>query len=225
LDFGVPTLVVAHSCVLSWWRAVKGCAVPSSWNEYAERVRQGLRRTDVVVAPTRAMLAELRPLYGVSRPSRVVHNGRPPRAGGRVEKRPYGLGVGRSWDEAKNMRALDHAAAGLAWPVYLAGDSRSPDGQYGDSKSLRSLGALPPDRLQRWFDGASIYAHPARYEPFGLSVLEAAQAGCALVLGDIASLRELWQGAACFVSPDDPTELAWQLGRLSVNQAQRHANA
>lgn len=33
----------------------------------------------------------------------------------------------------------------------------------------------------------------------GLSVLEAAQAGCALVLGDIDSLRELWDGAATFV--------------------------
>ena len=33
---------------------------------------------------------------------------------------------------------------------------------------------------------------PARYEPFGLSILEAALSGCALVLGDLPSLRELW---------------------------------
>jgi glycogen(starch) synthase len=44
---------------------------------------------------------------------------------------------------------------------------------------------------------------PARYEPFGLSVLEAALSGCALVLGDIASLREVWGGAACYVRPGD----------------------
>jgi glycosyltransferase involved in cell wall biosynthesis len=54
-----------------------------------------------------------------------------------------------------------------------------------------------------WLRRASIYAFPARYEPFGLSVLEAAMSGCALVLGDIPSLRELWDGAAYFVPPAD----------------------
>lgn len=34
-------------------------------------------------------------------------------------------------------------------------------------------------------------------------MLEAAAAGCALVLGDIPSLREHWDGAAEFVPPDD----------------------
>ena len=40
----------------------------------------------------------------------------------------------------------------------------------------------------------------ARYEPFGLAVLEAAQAGMRLVLSDIPSFRELWDGAATFVA-------------------------
>ena len=59
----------------------------------------------------------------------------------------------------------------------------------------------PPGRC------AAIYALPARYEPFRLEVLEAAAPGCALVLGDIASLRELWDGAALFVAPDDDRAL------------------
>jgi glycosyltransferase involved in cell wall biosynthesis len=54
---------------------------------------------------------------------------------------------------------------------------------------------------------AAIFAEPARYEPFGLAALEAARAGCALVLGDIASLREVWGSAAVYVSPDDDDEL------------------
>jgi len=54
---------------------------------------------------------------------------------------------------------------------------------------------------------ASIFASPARYEPFGLAALEAAQAGCALVLGDIPSLREVWGDAALFVPPDDDEAL------------------
>jgi glycogen(starch) synthase len=45
-------------------------------------------------------------------------------------------------------------------------------------------------------------------------VLEAALAGCALVLGDLASLRENWRGAAAFVTPGDPVGLAAALRRL-----------
>jgi hypothetical protein len=55
---------------------------------------------------------------------------------------------------------------------------------------------------------------PARYEPFGLSALEAALSGCALVLGDIDSLRENWSDAALFVAPDDRAALATALRRL-----------
>ena len=44
---------------------------------------------------------------------------------------------------------------------------------------------------------------PALYEPFGLSVLEAAHAGCALILSELPSLRENWSGAALFVPPSD----------------------
>src|SRR5207244_3630962 len=64
------------------------------------------------------------------------------------------------------------------------------------------------------FGHAAIYALPARYEPFGLSALEAALAGCALVLGDIPSLRELWDGAARFVPPDDAGALREALREL-----------
>ena len=54
-----------------------------------------------------------------------------------------------------------------------------------------------------WMARAAIYALPARYEPFGLTALEAGLSGCALVLGDIPSLREVWGETACFVPPDD----------------------
>jgi glycosyltransferase involved in cell wall biosynthesis len=76
------------------------------------------------------------------------------------------------------------------------------------------LGELPPDELAEWMARASIYALPARYEPFGLSVLEAALAGCALVLGDLPSLREVWEQAAVYVPPGDPGALQHALAAL-----------
>ena len=49
----------------------------------------------------------------------------------------------------------------------------------------------------------------------------AAAAGCALVLGDISSLRETWDGAALFVDPDDPPSLNAAIHALIANPGQR----
>jgi glycosyltransferase involved in cell wall biosynthesis len=62
-----------------------------------------------------------------------------------------------------------------------------------------------------------VFAAPARYEPFGLAILEAARAGCSRVLGDIPSLRELWDGAARFVDPGDPRTLRAALQEALVS--------
>jgi glycosyltransferase involved in cell wall biosynthesis len=75
--------------------------------------------------------------------------------------------------------------------------------------------------MARWLGWASIYCLPARYEPFGLSALEAALAGCALVLGDIPSLREVWGDAAVFVPPNEPPALRQALQQLIHDPARR----
>jgi glycosyltransferase involved in cell wall biosynthesis len=45
-------------------------------------------------------------------------------------------------------------------------------------------------------------------------VLEAAQAGCALVLSDTRTFRELWSGAALFVKPTDARGFADAITQL-----------
>jgi glycosyltransferase involved in cell wall biosynthesis len=207
LPWGVPVLVVGHSCVFSWWRAVHGEAAPESWDRYHEGVARGLAAADLVVAPTAAMLGALREHYGPLPRARVLSNGRDPAAFVVGEKEPFILGAGRVWDEAKNLAALAAVAPELPWPVYLAGESSSPGGSSGAGSlaegAISYLGHLPSAGLAAWLGRASIYALPARYEPFGLSALEAGLAGCALVLGDIPSLREVWGDAALFVDPGD----------------------
>jgi glycosyltransferase involved in cell wall biosynthesis len=86
---------------------------------------------------------------------------------------------------------------------------------------VRALGRLTPDAIREWYARAAIYALPARYEPFGLSVLEAARSGCALVLGDIRSLRENWDGAALFVPPDNRRSLASAIRTLIEDEPER----
>ena len=205
----VPKLVVGHSCVLSWHEAVYGRPAGPEWSWYRHAVTRGLARADALVAPTRAMLAELVRLYSPRCPREVIPNGiaRGPR---QLPKEELVLGVGRVWDEAKNLEALRRVADGLPWPVAIAG----PGGE---------LGHVAPGRLAELYARAAIFAEPARYEPFGLAALEAGLAGCALVLGDVASLREVWGDAAVFVDPRDDEALAATLRALIGDPARVEA--
>lgn len=214
LPFQAPTLVVAHSCVVSWFRAVKGHDAPAEFDRYRQAVRRGLDAADAIVAPTRAMLDALTACHG-AREGRVIANGLNSSAFRVGPKEPFILAVGRLWDEAKNVAALTRAATRLPWPVRIAGDARDPGtGEVRAFENVEALGVLPREALAGQFARASIFAAPARYEPFGLAPLEAALGGCALVLGDLASLREVWGDAAVFVPPDDDDALAGAIGRL-----------
>lgn len=221
LEWSVPTCVVAHSCVLSWWRAVKGEEAPESWSRYRAAVETGLHATDLVIAPSRAMLTALQREYGAIPDARVVYNGRSPDRFQTGVKEPMLLSVGRLWDEAKNISAVEAVASSLDWPVYIAGELQSPGGGASYAESARHLGQLDSGELATWMARAAIYVLPARYEPFGLSALEAALAGCALVLGDIPSLRELWDGAALFVQSNDVNALEDGLRILITDDALR----
>lgn len=223
LSWTAPVVVTAHSCVLSWWNAVKQEPIPHRWTRYRHEVEYSLKTADLLTVPSRAMQRTLEENYGSDLPPcRVIWNGRSAGSYRAVEKQPFVLTAGRLWDEAKNVAEVCRAAASLPWPVYLAGDERHPDGSSVQFTGCRSLGWLSPGELAGWYSRAAIYALPARYEPFGLSALEAALSGCALVLGDIPSLREVWQDAALFVEPGSEDRLGRALHQLIEEPALRH---
>lgn len=213
LCWPVPAVAVAHSCVASWWRAVHAEEAPAAWDRYREQVRAGLHGADAVVAITRALGDEIRAIYGAS--AEVVHNGSAAPLRDHA-KDPFVLGAGRLWDPAKNLAALDAAAKGLAWPVVVAGE-------LGDMlpRHARAAGFLSARELAAQRARAAIFCSPARYEPFGLAILEAARDRCALVLGDIPTLREVWGDAARFVDPGDPGALHDALATLAADDALR----
>src|SRR5205085_7961691 len=92
-------------------------------------------------------------------------------------------------------------------PIGVAGDANVPNVEVTPGRNVTCLGRLAGDELAKWMSAASIFVAPAKYEPFGLTILEAALSGCALVLGDIPTLRELWDGAACFIDTNDAEQL------------------
>ena len=206
-DFAAPVVSVAHSCLATWWSAVRNTPPPDEFRWRIAATGRGLLASDAVIAPTAAFADALRDAYGPCDIA-VVHNGcRPMQVAGEPRRRREILTGGRLWDAGKNIAVLDRIAPRVAAPILAAGPTEGPNGATVELDRLTLLGTLDAAALRHHYASASIYAAPARYEPFGLGVLEAAQAGMALVLSDIASFRELWDGAAVFVGTED--EAGW----------------
>jgi glycosyltransferase involved in cell wall biosynthesis len=210
VEFPVPMVAVMHSCVATWWDQVHGpdSALPEDFAWRTECVRAGLAAANAVVTPTAAFGKLVQRCYGLRVPPCTVHNGRSPLAAGSHAPHDFIFTAGRLWDQGKNLRTLDAAAASIGVPVHAAGPVEGPNGQGIAFEHLNTLGNLDEAAIGRWLSARPVFASAALYEPFGLSVLEAAAAGCPLILADIPTFRELWQEVAIFVDPRDPAAFA-----------------
>ncbi|HUF55273.1 MAG TPA: glycosyltransferase family 4 protein [Thermohalobaculum sp.] len=224
--WSAPVLSVVHSCHGSWWDAMRGDAImPPGFRWRAARMRRALAASARVVAPTAALADVLERLYQPPRRIAVIRNGRQPapraaEAEAEAGAGPFVLTAGRLWDEAKNIATLDAAAAEIDVPVVAAGPVEGPNGERAEAKTLVLAGELSAVQMAARLRAARVFVSAARYEPFGLAVLEAAQAARPLVLSDIPTFRELWEGAALFVPWDDPAAFARQVRRLLDDPAE-----
>jgi glycosyltransferase involved in cell wall biosynthesis len=221
-DWPAPLLVVAHSCVNTWWRACHGYPPDEPrWETYRRNVAAGLRAADAWAAPTAAFRNEIAAAYQPLTAGFVIRNGisfkpRP------AAKAPLILAGGRFWDQAKNLKSLTAIAPELPWPVRVAGPLDGPDGSPGiEAENVTWLGELSHPDLFSEMSRSEIFVAPALYEPFGLTVLEAAACGCALVLSDLASFRELWGDAAIFVDPRNSKAISAALQLICTDQKLR----
>lgn len=220
-EFDQPVAAVQHSCVASWWEAVKGTALPDEFVWRRDLVKAGLERAAAIVAPTAAFAADTSRIYDPPAPVLAVHNGRRMPAQPELPRGDFVFTAGRLWDEGKNVETLDRAASRLDIPVQAAGPAVGPNGASIRLDHVNAVGELPPARIAGLLAARPIYASLALYEPFGLSVLEAAQSGSALLLSGIPTYRELWKGAATFVEARDDNGLAHAIQHLLDNPAER----
>lgn len=213
--FHQPLVITCHSCVTSWWDSVRQTPLPAEFRWRRAQVMAGYRLANRLIAPSAAFAATTARLYDVAMPQ-VVRNGRAPIQAGRRLALPqrFVFAAGRLWDDAKNLAALDGAASLLDLPVLAAGSLQGPHGTAIALPHLQVLGALDAADMAQCHSGASLFVSPARYEPFGLTVLEAAQAGCPLLLSDLPSFRELWGDAASYLADDTPQTIAAAIRQL-----------
>ncbi|HKJ78600.1 MAG TPA: glycosyltransferase family 4 protein, partial [Prolixibacteraceae bacterium] len=129
-------------------------------------------------------------------------------------KEKYIFTEGSLKDDSKNLQIILDTAPQIRYPIYIAGNN--------DESELKHLpvnvfftGPLTPEERKSWLSKAFIYLLPARYEPFGYTFIDAAFSKCALIGGNISSLREIWQEAMIYIRSEE--ELVYEINDLMEN--------
>ena len=107
------------------------------------------------------------------------------------------LAGGRGWQDAAIVRAA-RSIPGVEWVGYVDGA-----------------------RYEQLLSTCAIFALPSLYEGFGMQILDALQRGVPVLTSDRGSLRELAEGAAQIVDPEDISSISSGLERLLTDGALR----
>ncbi|MER3475039.1 MAG: hypothetical protein C4335_13675 [Armatimonadota bacterium] len=120
----------------------------------------------------------------------------------------------------KNQLMLIWALCGTEIPLVLVGSISDPEYaalcRQWAGESVRFVGELSPDLLASAYAAARVHAMPSWAETPGLTTLEAALAGCAVVVGDQGAEREYFGDFAYYCNPADVDSVreavlnAWQ---------------
>ncbi|HUK47194.1 MAG TPA: glycosyltransferase family 4 protein [Terriglobales bacterium] len=214
LAFSGPRVVVAHGDLITWWQSVHGREPKdSAWLRwYRHTTTEGLSQASAVVAASNWMLDALHAGYPAAMNGTVINHGRNP-----VHFNPYVtksdsvLAIGRLLDPAAQVHLL--AERPHAVPVCVV-DAKQPDHAAetqvcadvkfeNGSQGVVMRGPRSESQLRLLYSRASMYVSPSRYEPSGMTILEAALSRCALILNDIPAMREIWGPAAVYFRTND----------------------
>ena len=238
LPVDVPRVVMAHGDLLTWKQAGSNGEViprsgrPTKW--YYETVLRGILGADAVVAPSEWMLDQVRSGYVRPRRELVIYPGRNP-----IFFNPYVtkddcvLAVGRLVDASKQVSLLTQYKHPI--PVCIVGAEQTvpvpripirADVKIDtEETSVAIRGPQTEAQLRALFSRAAIYAATARYEPLGMSALEAAFSRCAIVANDVPCFREIWGDAALYFRTNDAASLAQKIRDLNEDRPMRRAFA
>jgi glycosyltransferase involved in cell wall biosynthesis len=195
--------------------------------------RELLELADTVLANSPSEAAQLARLFGIDRRKlRVVPNGVLSSMGSVSPERfcrywgeePFVLSVGRI-EPRKNPLGLIRAVRALGWPLVLIGQAVPGFEDYtqqcrragGDRVSW--LGQLDhhDSLLASAYAAARVFALPSWFETPGLAALEAALAGCPIVVTPYGSTRDYFGELAEYARPHRVDEIARAVRRCWEN--------
>lgn len=218
LPVHMPRVAVAHGDFVTWWKSVHGRdPKDSAWMRwYRNTTAIGLSQASAVVASSEWMLQAIGNAYLAPMNGTVINHGRNP-----IHFNPYVtkddtvLAVGRLLDPAAQVNLLAERTHPV--PVCVV-DAKQPEHRpetqvradvkfNNGTEGVVMRGAHSETQLRLLYSRASMYVSASRYEPSGMTILEAALSRCALILNDIPALREIWGPAAVYFRTNDGDSL------------------
>lgn len=236
LPVDVPRVLMAHGDLITRTHALHNRAPrpDGSLSWYRQTVLDGLAGADAVVAGSAWMLDRISACYTRPRRAEVIYPGRNPIFfNPYVNKDDCVLAVGRLVDTSKQVFLLTQQPHSV--PVCIVGAEHTvpmpripirADVKVDTEQTTVAIrGPQTEAQLRALYSRASIYAATARYEPLGISSLEAAFSRCAIVANDIPSFREIWGDAALYFRTNDAASLAENIRTLNADRPMRRAYA
>jgi alpha-1,3-rhamnosyl/mannosyltransferase len=135
---------------------------------------------------------------------------------------PDGFWLGAGFAAAyRNLdRLLDaYARVRPAVPLVIVGRAVSARGRV--DPRVRQLGMVEDEELAALYSSCRLFARPARYEGFGLPLVEAMACGAPCVSSGAGSLAEVGGDAVRYFDPAEVDECAAQLAAVDADAALR----
>jgi glycosyltransferase involved in cell wall biosynthesis len=185
--------------------------------------RRAARRADAVVCVSETTAAAVRELWGVA-PGRIVvapHGPGQALPDTPARERRHFLYVGDD-EPRKDLATLleahrrHRASAGDPPELVVAGGAEIA------APGVRCESRPGPARLAQLYAGALALVHPALYEGFGMTPLEAMRTGTPVIAAAAPGVTEVCGDAARYFAPGDPQALARAMAELASSPERRH---
>lgn len=91
-----------------------------------------------------------------------------------------------------------------------------------DWSGVIRLGYASDEEVPVIFSMASVFVHPALYEGFGITIIEAMSYGVPVVAGKTQALVEIGQGGCLFADPKNSNDIAEKISEVLTNKTLRN---
>ena len=232
-----PTVVTIHDLI---WLKYPHYATSFLGREYFSlMLKNAVKKCSKVICISQTTAIDVHELFKCPYEKiQVIHNGCDQSSfsglGTRIVDKGYWLYVG-SWKPWKKVPLLLQAfdkfmKAGIpgapnrlviagAADTKLADDIPKLVGDSNYKENIQILGPVSQDELVQLYLNAYALVHPAEYEGFGLTILEAMRCGTPVITTNGGSLPEIAGDSALIVTPDNSSFLFDAMRKLSSDPA------
>ena len=220
-DFNKPCVFACHGDLLNkkMWHSDtnRHGSLHQNLLNYKQIINKNLNKSDIIIAQSRFIAECIIKTYNFRKGIKIIYNGIDYKPYSGMPETPTLLASGDLSDRSKNINLLLNIAYKLPdnIKIKIIGESL-PDKKL--PRNVEFLGNLSGSELQEVYKNSSIYLALSSYEPNGLSSIQAAYSGCAILANDIPVFKELWGDCACIFEKDNVNSLMRCINNLVENR-------